>query len=499
MAETAQSGRVSSGVEGIDDILGGGLPEGRIYLVHGEAGTGKTTFALQFLMAGARAGKRCLGITLLQTQAEIKDTVVSHNWDVDGIDFVELPPEVRRSVSRGQTVFATGDVELSEVTDAVEAVILRHKPECLVLDSLSELGILVDTRHQLRRQLIRLKETLDTIGCTTILTAGPAGDIDMEMLRTLVHGVISLEILFPAFGQPHRRVLVSKIRGLYYQGGYHDATIVTGGLQVYKRVLGLPALQRSTSRTVLSGNPGLDELLGGGLQEGTTCAVAGTAGAGKSSLVTLYAYTAAKEGTRSAVFCFDERPETFLSRAEGLGMPIAGFVEDGTIQLHEIRVGEVTPGLLHDTVRRAVDQDGARLVVLDSLSGYLQSVPGSPELIVRLHELLTYLSASGVLTFLIVASHGLFGETESPIDISYIADAVVILRHFEARGRVRRCIAVLKKRYGDHEKAIREAIFEPTGIRMGEPLSAFSGLLTGLPRFEGSTDGLLVESDEGPQ
>lgn len=482
--------RLSSGIEGLDQILNGGFPAGRIYLVHGDAGTGKTTAGLHFLMAGAAAGKRCLGLTLLQTLSELREIITSHGWDTDGIILSELPREIRDAATMGQTVFNTADIELSEVTDAIEAAIREHQPECLFIDSLSELGVLVDTRYQLRRQLLRLKQLLDSIECTTILSAGNAGDLDNATLETLVHGVIGLEMKAPEFGRPRRRMLVSKMRGMDFQAGYHDADIVTGGLEVYPRVLA--GSERTVEPiTMPSGNEDLDSQLGGGLEAGTTCVISGTSGAGKSTITSLYAYAAALRGVRSSVFCFDERVDTLLRRASLLGMPLEEHMDAGLIRVHQINVGDLAPGRLAHMIRRAVEQEGVRIVIVDSLNGYLQSMPGERELITQLHELLGYLSGAGVLSLMVVATHGLFGETETPIDVSYIADTVILLRHFEARGEVRRCLAVLKKRYGDHEHTIRELKLGPDGITVGEPLSSFSGLLTGQPRFEGESVNLL--------
>ncbi|MFP4431055.1 MAG: ATPase domain-containing protein [Spirochaetaceae bacterium] len=489
---TTTSNRLSSGIEGLDIVLGGGYPEGRILLVRGVAGTGKTTAGLQFLRAGALAGKRCLCITLLQTLQELEDVAASHGWTLDGIDVMELPAEVRQTATAEQTVFSAADIELREVTDTIEEAIQRYQPECLVIDSLSELGALVNTGYQLRRQVLRLKEILDAIQCTTLLSAGPSGELDMETLETLVHGVLRLEMIAPSFGRSRRRVLVSKMRGMQFTEGYHDARIDTGvGLAVFPRLLVGRGIAAGRREAVPSGNTAIDALLGEGLLEGTTCAITGTTGAGKSSLVGQYIYAAGHRGVSSVVFCFDERPEIFVRRAAGLGMPLEPLIDEGLVRLRQIDVGEISPGQLNHLIRTAVEVEGVRIVVLDSLSGYLQSMPGEHELITQLHDLLSYLSGAGVLSLMVVASHGVFGRVEAPIDVSYIADTVVMLRHFESRGRIRRCIAVLKKRYGNHETTIREVQLGPSGLVVGEPLTAFTGVLTGLPRYEGDTNTLL--------
>ncbi|MFW5742623.1 MAG: ATPase domain-containing protein [Spirochaetota bacterium] len=490
--------RYSTGVDGLDTILGGGYPAGRIYLVHGPAGAGKTTLGLQFLMAGAAAGRRCMGITLLQTLSELRDIIASHDWHLDGITLTELPPEIRDAATRGQTVFNTGDVELSEVADAIEATIREHQPECLFIDSLSELGILVNTEYQLRRQLLRLKQLLDTMRCTTVLSAGYSGEIADGTLETLVHGVVGLEMRSPEFGRVRRRVLVSKMRGMDFPAGYHDADILTGGLQVYPRVMA-GVTPSGPREGISSGNEGIDALLGGGLEAGTTCVISGTSGAGKSSVTALYSYAAALRGVPSSIYCFDERIPTLLTRMRALGMPIDDHVATGLVKLRQIDVGAVSPGRLSQMIRTDVEEHGAQIITLDSLSGYLQSMPGERELITQLHELLGYLSGAGVLSLMVIATHGLFGEVEAPVDVSYIADTVILLRHFESRGEVRRCVAVLKKRFGAHERTIRELQLGADGIAVGQPLSEFTGLLTGLPRYEGHPGQLLDDAASGDE
>ena len=496
MIEGTRTERLRSGVKGLDDVLHGGLPAGRIYLVHGDAGTGKTTLGLQFLMAGAAEGKRCLGITLLQTLLELQDVVASHRWDTNGITMTELPHEIREAATTGQTVFTTADVELSEVTDAIAAAVREHDPECLFIDSVSELGVLVETGYQMRRQLLKLKQLLDSISCTTLLSSGFAGRLDNGTLETLVHGTIRLEMKSPEFGRPRRRVLVTKMRGIDFLGGYHDADIHTGGLHVYPRIL-TRVVPPGARHTVSSGNAGMDALLGGGMQKGTACLISGTSGAGKSALSCLFAYSAAGRGVASSMFCFDERIETLLQRSAALGMPLEEHLSSGLVRIHQVDAGKTSPGHLAHMICHAVERNNVQIVVLDSLSGYYQSMPGERELTTQLHEVLGYLSSAGVLSIMILASHGLFGETSSPLDISYIADTVIVLRNFECGGEVRRCIAVLKKRYGDHEHTIREMQLGATGIRIGEPLSGFSGVLTGLPHYTGGP-ARLMKSDGSP-
>jgi len=354
--DTRPEGRLSTGVAGLDEILGGGFPAGGIYFVHGDAGTGKTTLGLHFLMAGAAAGKRSLCITLLQTLSELHEIIGSHGWNVGDLTLSELPRDTRNAATLGQSVFTTADVELSEVTEAIESMIREHQPECLFIDSLSELGVLVESGYQLRRQVLRLKQLLDSIECTTVLSAGPARGLDDGTLETLVHGVIGLEMRAPDFGRPRRRMLVSKMRGMDFQAGYHDADIVTGGLVVYPRIL-VGRSRPSERETISSGNAGIDALLGGGMEAGTTCVISGTSGAGKSTLTCLYARQAAMNGVRTSIFCFDERVETLLHRSAVLGMPLEEHVDSGSVRIHQIDVGALSPGQLAHMIRHAVEHD----------------------------------------------------------------------------------------------------------------------------------------------
>ena len=487
----APAGRVSTGIKGLDYILHGGLPENRTYVVHGGPGAGKSTLALQFLMAGARIGQRCLYVTLLQSRAELEDVVRGHRWSLEGVEILELPEDVRRASEAGQTVFSTAEVELHEVADAIGQAIEQHRPQRMVLDSISELAILVENTYQLRRQLLKLKRQLSAIHCTSLICAGAGPSQQNVPIQTMVHGVIGLEMQAPVYGRDRRRLQVSKLRGSDYVGGYHDFRIRTGGLEVYPRLQFEGRVRKADWSVVASGNAGLDTLLGGGLEQGSTCLLTGTTGSGKSTLASLYVEAGARRGDRAAVFCFDEGKATFLRRSAGLGIQISRYVDSGLVDLRQIDVGEISPGEFVQDVRHAAEREDIRIVVIDSLTGYIQAMPGERELMIQLHELLTYLNSAGVLTLMVVATHGLFGDNGAAVDASYIADTVVLLRHFEAMGSVRRCISVLKKRHGRHERTIREVQFSSDGIRVGQPLSEFSGTLTGLPRFEGRHEKLF--------
>ncbi len=483
--------RVQTGISGLDDILGGGLPQGRIYLVHGSPGAGKTTLAYQFLRQGALRGERVLFVTFLQSIEEIRAAVETHGWDLDEVSVLELPRDVQRTAATEQTLFHPADIELSEATESLLEAIETHRPQRLVLDSLSELSVLTESPYQLRRHLIRLKQHLAGRGCTTLMTAGDTGGEDLASIETMVHGVIELKQEAPPYGRVHRRVLVSKMRGVNFMSGYHDFRILTGGIEVFPRIRVFDAGGRASWETMASGNPDLDALLGGGMEEGSSCLLVGASGAGKSTLSSLYVQAAAERGQRSAVYCFDESRETFLRRSQGLGIDIAGSIERGLVDLRQIDVGETTAGEFAQLVCRAADEDGAKIVVIDSLTGYLNAMQEARQLEIHLHELLSYLSGRGVLVLLVVSVHGLVGSMEAAVDASYMADTVIVLRYFEAEGRIRKCISVLKKRHGSHDTAIKEIDFDRTGLRVGEPLSQFSGVMTGVPRYTGASETLL--------
>lgn len=483
--------RAGTGNEGLDMILKGGLPKERIHLVFGSPGTGKTTLGIQFLLEGVRAGERVLYITLLQTREELNDTLNSHGWTLDGVEVLEMPESIQQTSAGDQTLFRTADLELSEVTQKILQVIDQYKPQRMVLDSISELSVLVESPYQLRWQLLKIKGKLDQLGCTTLFVAGDVGERELMTLQTIVTGVVGLEVKSPSYGSCRRRLEVVKMRGMDYLGGYHDFRIRTGGLEVFPRVQLAGVSGQRQWPVVASGVRELDSLLGDGLEQGTSCLVTGTSGAGKSVFCTLYVEAAAERGERSIIFCFDEGRETFLRRAEGLGMAIARYVEQGLVELRQVDVGTLSPGQLSEEIRRAVECRQARIVVLDSISGYLNAMPEERLLINQLHELVGYLSAAGVLTLLVEAESYVKGPDSAEINASYLADTIVLMRHFEAFGSVRRCISVLKKRHGPHESTIREVEIGPGGLQVGLPLSEFSGVLSGSPSYHGPVEKLM--------
>jgi circadian clock protein KaiC len=474
--------KATTGIAGLDTILQGGFPRQWIYLIQGEPGTGKTTLGLQFLLEGVSQGERVLYITLSHTEREMWEIARSHGWSLADVPLYEFSAsEAANRLATDQTVFHTAEVELGETIDTILEVVTKAQPQRLVFDPIEQIRLLSDSPLRYRRQLLTLKQALTDLPCTSLFLTGPSGHEESE-LESLVHGIVTLERRSPAYGSVRRQLEVVKGRGMRYQEGYHSFRIHTGGLEVHPRLDTTRSDGHAGWTVVKSEVEALDTLAGGGLEEGTACLVVGPTGTGKTSVVTLYAHAAATRGDRSAIFLFDERPETFYRRAEGLGMDVRPFVESGAMHLQQVNTGELSPGEFAHTVRQAVEDDGAKVVVIDSLTGYLNAMTQETLLVTQMHELLTYLSQREVLTLLVMTQSGILGSDEiMPLDISYLADAVLLLRHFESEGRLRRAISVIKKRHGPHEATIRELRLTSTGIEVGEPLTAFINILTGTP------------------
>ncbi|MDB4929257.1 MAG: putative circadian clock protein KaiC [Myxococcaceae bacterium] len=490
--------RASTGIEGLDDILGGGLPRDRVYLVQGSPGVGKTTLALQFLIEGARLGEVALYITLSETEPELRSAAASHGWDLAGISLFELDASTAGGDDADEpyTVFHPAEVELSEVMKTLLAHVDAVKPARVVFDSLSDIRMLAQDALNYRRQVIALKQYFAGRACTVIMLDDLTGESADGQLQSLAHGVISLEQAAPNYGTDRRRVRVGKLRGSGFRGGYHDFVVSPGGLRVFPRLVAAEHRRAFSAEPISSGIAAIDTLLGGGLDRGTSTLILGPTGAGKSALATQYVAAAAARGERGALFTFDENLGTLLYRAQALGLDLATHVDNGTVQLQQVDPAELSPGEFVHRVREAVEQHGARIVVIDSLNGYLQSMPSEEFLVIQLHELLTYLSQRGVVTVLIATQHGLLGSGMStPVDASYVADAVILLRYFEAGGRVRNALAVMKKRSGRHERTIREFTLGPTGFDVGAPMDHFHGVLTGVPTYTGESDPLIRTGD----
>lgn len=476
--------RLSIGNPELDVIMHGGLLRDRLYLVEGTPGTGKTTLAMQFVRDGARHGEKSLYIALGETREELVATATSHGWSLDGVDLYELVP-LEAQLDRQQTVLQPSEVELGETMQLVSERIAAMEPDRLVIDSLSELRLLARDPLRFRRQILALKTFLAGRRCTTLilddLTAAPVG----LQLHSIVHGVITLEQLHRQFGTVRRRVRISKMRGSDVQSGYHDFLIAPGHLSVFPS---LPVKEPGRDirlENVLSELPELDALLGGGLTRGTVTMLLGPSGAGKSSLALQYVMAACRRGEYAAIFAFDETFATFAERGAGLGNNVKGAVASGQFGWREMQPAQLSPGEFLWLVRRAVEQDGAKLVVIDSLNSYFTTMPEEQSLLLQMHELLKYLNSREVTTLVIMAQHGLVGELQAPLDLSFLSDTIVLLRFFESGGEVRKAISVVKKRSGVHEDSIREYRLTSEGVRVGPVLLRFQGVLTGTPTFVG--------------
>lgn len=486
--------RVSTGIPGLDEVLGGGYPAHRLHLVEGSPGTGKTTLALQFLLEGVQQGETVLYVTLSETIEELQAVARSHGWNLEGIRLREFAPtEESLNPEEEYTILHPADVELSETIWAVLEEVERTKPARVVFDSLAELRLLARDPLRYRRQVLGLKQFFAGQNCTVLLLDGI--DTPGSGVESIAHSVLSLQQLAPEYGIERRRLRVVKLRGSSFRGGYHDYLIQSGGITVFPRLVAAEHQGSVTSGAVSSGVAELDRLLGGGLDRGTSTLLIGPAGVGKSVLATQYAVSAAERGETVAIYIFDESMGTFLNRSDSLGLNLRGHVAEGRVSLRQLDPTQFSPGEFDHWVQQSVTDLGARVVVIDSLNGYLNAMAEEHFVLVQLHELLSYLGQQGVLTLLTLAQHGMVGDrTESPLDVSYLADTVVLLRYFEAAGSLRQAISVVKKRSGAHERTIRELRLGP-GVRVGQPLREFQGVLGGSPTYLGSERALLQNGD----
>lgn len=479
-------GTISTGVPGLDELLNGGLTPNRLYLVEGSPGTGKTTLALQFLLNGRDAGERTVYVTLSETVLELTAIAQSHGWSLDGLDLFQLSPVEGLKPEDQYTLYHPAEVELGETVKSVLEIIDRVQPTRVVFDSLSELKLLARDPLRYRRQILALKEYFAGRDCTVVMLDDLSGGGSDLQLQSLSHGVVLLEMLPLEYGRARRRLRVVKFRGVAIVEGFHDFVIRRGGLDVFPQLV---AAKEAAPRAgaVQSGVAELDQLLGGGLTRGTTTLLIGPAGSGKSTLAAQYAASGVTKGN-GAIFLFDERASTFITRCNALGMDLGRRLEDGTVTLKQIEPGEMSPGEFSFRVRTAVERDNARVVLIDSLNGYLNAIPQVEAPLVRMHELLSYLNERGVATLMVVAQHGIVGShMTTPLDVSYLADTVVLLRFFESTGVVRRAVSVMKKRSGPHESTIREFQIGPDRLRVGAALSDFQGVLTGVPHYIGAS------------
>jgi circadian clock protein KaiC len=479
----------------LDEILRGGLPANRLYLLKGHPGVGKTTFALQFLLEGLRLGEKGLYIALSETRDEISAVAESHGWDVERLGIFELATLEQQLAQEAQnTIFHPSEIELGRTTEILLARIAQEKPSRLVIDSLSELRLLSDTALRYRRQMLSLKQLLAGRAITTILLddhADGAGDLHVQ---SIAHGVLTIEQLESDYGAERRRMRVNKLRGVNFVSGFHDAVIIRGGVTVVPRLVAAEHRVETESTCMSTGVPEFDTMIGGGLERGTSCLLLGPAGTGKSTLALQFALAAARRGERALLCLFDESPHTLLTRADSLGLPLREHVRTGFVELLQIDPAERAPGEFIHMIKERVLHHQVGSILIDSLNGYIHAMSEVRFLNIQLHELLAFLGNHGVLTTLTVTQHGIVGQMTAPVDLTYLADTVILLRYFEQEGRILKAISVIKKRIGHHENTIRELKLDSSGVRVGPPLVNFRGLLTGVPTFHGRSTEILSAS-----
>jgi circadian clock protein KaiC len=477
-----------SGIAGLDSILGGGFPKDHVYLLQGDPGAGKTTLSLQFLLEGARTGESGLYITLSETKKELEAVARSHGWSLDSIQVYEqLVREETLREEEDTTIFHPSEIELGQTVASILEEVERVKPSRVVLDSLSEIRLLSQSVHRYRRQILALKQYFSNRGTTALFLDDRTSENNDLQLHSVPHGVLVLERRAPLYGAPKRRLEVVKLRGVGFRGGYHDFTIRRGGLEVFPRLVAAEHHGDGAQAVISSSIKEVDELLGGGLESGSSTLLIGPAGVGKSTLAIQYAVAAAHRGEHAALFVFDESRKTLLSRCAALGLDLVTPTNDGRLTIQQVDPAELAPGEFAHLVRLAVEERGAKVLVIDSLNGYLNAMPEERFLTLHLHELLTYLGERGVATILVMAQHGLIGANMiTSVDVSYLADCVVLLRYYESEGELHKAISVMKKRSGTHEKSIRDFTMSSQGISVGPPLKQFRGILTGIPVINNS-------------
>jgi circadian clock protein KaiC len=470
-----------TGIEGLDDVLGGGLAQGRFFLFEGTPGTGKTTVATQFLLQGRAEGEKGLFITLSETIDELHAGAASHGWSLDGIDLFELlPPESLLDEDQQQSLLYSSDLELGETTKQIFAAFERVRPDRVVLDSLSEIRLLAQSSLRYRRQILALKHFFNRHHATVLMLDDLTADVLDKTVHSVAHGVVRLEELAPEYGAERRRLRPLKYRGHKYRGGFHDFNIQTGGVTVFPRLVSAEHRSGFERDLLSTDSKELNALLGGGVERGSSVLVLGPAGAGKSILALTFLQSAVARGEKAALFLFDEELGLLTERAKGLGFDLQAMRDKDLLDVRQIDAAELSPGEFSERVRRCIEK-GARTIVIDSLNGYQAAMPEERALTLHMHELLQYCNRQGATTFLTVAQHGLVGDMKAPIDLTYLADTVVLLRYFEAWGRVRRAISVMKKRTSAHEDTIREYYFDQRGLNVGQPLVNFQGVLRGVP------------------
>lgn len=486
------------GVAGLDNILVGGLARGHLYLLEGSPGTGKTTIALQYLLEGSKSGERGLYVTLSETEAELRMTATSHGWEIDdNFEVFELaPPESLLDNEQQQSLLFSSDLELGEITRSLFEAVERIKPDRIVLDSLSEIRLLAQSSLRYRRQILLLKHYFARNGATVLMLDDLTTESNDKTVHSVAHGVVRLEELATDYGAERRRLRVIKYRGQSYHGGFHDFTIKPGGVTVFPRLVAMEHKTEFRRDALASHNPALDALLGGGVERGSSTLVLGPAGAGKSLLTLHFAKAAVERGEKAALFIFDEELGLLFARAKAMSIDLEAMRASGQLFIEQLDAAELSPGEFAHRVRMRVDAAQVKTVVIDSINGYQAAMPQEQALLLHVHELLQYLNRQGATTFVTVAQHGLVGDMKSPVDLTYLADTVIQLRYFEALGRVRRAISIIKKRTGSHEDTIREYRIGRTGLSIGEPLVDFQGVLHGVPTYTGSSKPLLISEPD---
>ena len=481
----SSSAKAKTGVEGLDDILSGGLSRGHVFLLEGAPGSGKTTIALQFLLEGGSIGERCIYITLSETEEELRDSALSHGKDIgDQVEIFELvPPESLLDADQQQSLLYSSDLELGETTKLIFEAFERVRPHRVVIDSLSEIRLLAQSSLRYRRQILAMKHFFSRSDATVLLLDDMTSEAMDKTVHSVVHGVIHLEQLAPDYGSERRRLRVLKYRGQSFRGGYHDFIIKTGGVAVFPRLRAVEHRSGFERSSLASGISAFDALLGGGIARGSSTLLIGPAGTGKSLFALQFVEAAIRRGERAAIFIFDEELGLLFSRTKEMGLDLEDLLDKGLIHIEQVDAAELSPGEFAQRVRDRVASFDAKTVVIDSINGYQAAMPEENALVLHMHELLQYLNRRGASTFLTVAQHGLVGDMKTPVDVTYLADTVLLLRYFEARGRVRRAISVIKKRTGAHEDTIREYRIDGRGITLGEPLVSFQGVLRGVPEL----------------
>ncbi|HEX5182837.1 MAG TPA: ATPase domain-containing protein [Allosphingosinicella sp.] len=488
---------ISSGSPTLDEILCGGYAANHVYVIEGSPGTGKTTLGLQFLLDGAAHGERCLYITLSESRDELIEAAATHGWSLDGIEIFELvPAELSLDPEREQTIVYASDLELGETVRMVVDEVTRTSPSRVVFDGLSEIRLLAQGSLRYRRQVLALKHFLGQRDCTALFLDDLTGTADDLSLHSIANGVIRLEQRAIAYGSERRRLRVFKMRGRAFQGGFHDFVIRTGGLEIFPRLVASAHPDEGQADQVAkSGVPALDALVGGALDYGTTTLLIGPSGSGKSTLALQYSHSGLARGECVLIISFDETSRIFFRRAAGLGIDLADAVRNGSFIFRQVDPAELSPGELTAIIRRHVEELNVGIVVIDSLSGYQHAMAEEQFMLLQMHELVTYLNQQGVLTFLVLTQAGMVGTMQTPVDITYLSDTVLLLRFFEAQGEIRRALSVLKKRTGKHELTIRELRIGRGGIEVGPRLEGFRGVLTGTPVYEGGSS--LLEDKVG--